>query len=56
MKQVTQINTGNKDLSLFFFFFFFFKAKKNCQIITGGVTGLKEIVKKVLQGNEIIRS
>ena len=54
MKQVTQINTGNKDLSLFFFFFF--KAKKNCQIITGGVTGLKEIVKKVLQGNEIIRS
>ena len=28
---------------------------KNCQIITGGVTGLKEIVKKVQQGNEIIR-
>ena len=55
MKQVTQINTRNKDLSLFFFFFFF-KAKKNCQIITGGVTGLKEIVKKVQQGNEIIRS
>ena len=28
------------------------KQKKNCQIITGGVTGLKEIVKKVQQGNE----
>ena len=32
------------------------KQKKKWQTITGGVTGLKEIVKKVQQGNEIIRS